>query len=86
MEYAIQNGSIVFESLWRTRYENDVPINEMEDEHLINTINYLQSRADSQESNDAEDYVLPFAELPWTEHNIEVLKRELIRRTEQAEG
>ena len=82
MEYAIQNGSIVFESLWRTRYENDVPINEMEDEHIINTIDYLQSRVDSPGYDGNQCVRLPISDLPRTEHNIEVLKREIIRRNQ----
>lgn len=82
MEYATKSGSVVFESLWRTRYENDVPINEMEDEHLINTIDYLQSRLDSPEYGEPSDYRLPITELYRTEHNIEVLKRELVRRNQ----
>lgn len=76
MEYATENGSIVFESLWRTRYENDVPVNEMESEHIVNTINYL-----SENGEDA-GYHLPITDLPRTEHNIEVFKRELVRRSE----
>ena len=86
MEYATDNGKVLFESLWRTRHENDVPINEMEDEHLINTIGYLQSRVDIQEYDDTRSYTLAITNLPQTEHNIEVLKRELIRRAEEAEG
>ena len=86
MEYATDNGKVLFESLWRTRYENDVPINEMEDEHLINTIGYLQSRVDSPDYDDMCSYTLAITNLPQTEHNIEVLKRELIRRAEEAEG
>ena len=82
MEYAIQNGSIVFESLWRTRYENYVPINEMEDEHIINTINYLQSMVDSPEYDGNQSVRLPISDLPQTEHNIEVLKREIVRRNQ----
>lgn len=86
MEYATDNGKVLFESLWRTRYENDVPINEMDDEHLINTIGYLQSRVNSQEYDDIRIYTPAITNLPQTEHNIEVLKRELIRRAEEAEG
>lgn len=82
MEYATKSGAtILFESLWRTRYENDVPINEMEDEHLVNTIDYLTSRMRASDAP-REDYRLPIVDLPRSEHNIEVLKRELVRRAE----
>ena len=85
MEYATDSGKVLFESLWRTRYENDVPINEMDDEHIVNAINYLQSIVDDPMRN-SESWTLPITDLHRTEHNIEVLKRELIRRTEEAEG
>lgn len=80
MEYATPSGSVLFESLWRTRYENDVPINEMESEHLVNTIDYLERTL--MQRDDEPEYHLPIVSLPRTQHNIEVLKRELIRRTE----
>lgn len=79
MEYATDSGKVLFESLWITRYENDVPINEMEDEHIVNTIGYLQSRVDDP-MRDNESWTLPITDLPRTQHNIEVLKRELVRR------
>lgn len=85
MEYAIPNGSIVFESLWRTRQDNHVPINEMEDEHIINTINYLQSRLDDPMRGGEPSWTLPIADLPPIQHNIEVLKRELIRRNQASD-
>ena len=81
MEYATPSGSVVFESLWRTRYENDVPINEMDDEHIINTIDYLGRHVNSP-MRDEPSWILPITDMPRTEHNIEVLKRELVRRTE----
>ena len=81
MEYATDSGKVLFESLWRTRYENDVPINEMEDEHIVNTIYYLQSRVD----DNMRDRTLPITDLPRTQHNIEVLKRELIRRNQASD-
>lgn len=77
MEIATERGSVVFESLWKTRYENLVPVKDMEDEHLINTIDYLERQLTERPEN---SYVLPFTELTQTRHNIEVLKRELIRR------
>ena len=86
MEYATDSGKVLFESLWRTRYENDVPINEMDDEHIVNAINYLQSMVDDPMRVNDPRWTLPITDLPRTEHNIEVLKRELIRRTEEAEG
>ena len=86
MEYATDSGKVLFESLWRTRYDNDVPINEMEDEHIVNTIDYLQSRVDDPMRDSEQGRTLPITVLPHTQHNIEVLKRELIRRTEEAEG
>ena len=83
MEYATPRGSVLFESLWRTRYENLVPVNEMESEHIINTINYLEQQVQRQHIEcNHDDWHLPITELPHTEHNIEVLKRELVRRTQ----
>jgi len=83
MEYATPSGSVLFESLWRTRYENDVPINEMESEHIINTINYLEQQVNGQRiEGNHDNWHLPITDMPRTEHNIEVLKRELVRRTE----
>ena len=84
MEYATDNGKVLFESLWRTRYDNDVPINEMDDEHIINTINYLQSMVDDP-MRDSESCTLPITDLPREQHNIEVLKRELIRRNQASD-
>ena len=78
MECATPRGSVLFESLWRTRYENLVPVNEMESEHLVNTINYLEQQLQGEGNRD--DWHLPITDLPRTEHNIEVLKRELVRR------
>lgn len=84
MEYATDSGKVLFESLWRTRYNNDVPINEMDDEHLINTINYLEQQLQiTDESRD--EWQLPITNLPRTQHNIEVLKRELIRRNQESD-
>jgi len=80
MKYDTPSGSVLFESLWRTRYENEVPITEMDDEHLLNTIDYLSSLDNTRDS--MGEMVLPFNTLNRTQHNIEVLKRELLRRTE----
>ena len=85
MEYATDSGKVLFESLWRTRYENDVPINEMEDEHIVNTIDYLQSRVDDPMRDSEPSWTLPITDLPRTQHNIEVLKRELIRRNQASD-
>lgn len=79
MRYPTATGSVVFESLWRTRYENDVPVVDMESEHILNTIDYLGSLADDPRRSDSR---LPFIDLPRTAHNIEVFKHELLRRTE----
>ena len=79
MRYATETGSVVFESLWRTRYENDVPVVDMESDHILNTIDYLATLQDDPRRADA---MLPFIDLPRTAHNIEVLKRELLRRAE----
>ena len=84
MEYATDSGKVLFESLWRTRYENDVPINEMDDEHILNTIGYLQSMLDDHTQSDPS-WTLPITDLPRTQHNIEVLKRELIRRNQASD-
>ena len=84
MEYATDSGKVLFESLWRTRYENDVPINEMEDEHIVNTIGYLQSLLDDPTQSELR-WTLPITDLPHTQHNIEVLKRELIRRNQASD-
>ena len=84
MEYATDSGKVLFESLWRTRYENDVPINEMDDEHILNTIGYLQSMLDDPTRSDPS-WTLPITDLPRTQHNIEVLKRELIRRNQASD-
>ena len=77
MKYDTPSGSVLFESLWRTRYENEVPVTEMDDEHILNTIDYLGTLVDPRR----DEFILPFNTLNRTEHNIEVLKRELIRRT-----
>ena len=84
MEYATDSGKVLFESLWRTRYENDVPINEMDDEHILNTIGYLQSMLDDNTRSEPS-WTLPITDLPRTQHNIEVLKRELIRRNQASD-
>ncbi len=84
MEYATDSGKVLFESLWRTRYQNDVPINEMDDEHILNTIGYLQSMVDDPTQSDPS-WTLPITDLPHTQHNIEVLKRELIRRNQASD-
>ncbi len=84
MEYATDSGKVLFESLWRTRYQNDVPINEMDDEHILNTIGYLQSMLDDHTRSDPS-WTLPITDLPHTQHNIEVLKRELIRRNQASD-
>ena len=84
MEYATDSGKVLFESLWRTRYENDVPINEMDDEHILNAIGYLQSMLDDHTRSDPS-WTLPITDLPRTQHNIEVLKRELIRRNQASD-
>ena len=84
MEYVTDSGKVLFESLWRTRQDNHVPINEMEDEHIVNTIDYLQSRIDDP-MRDRESWTLPIIDLPPTQHNIEVLKRELIRRNQASD-
>lgn len=84
MEYATDSGKVLFESLWRTRYDNYVPINEMDDEHILNTIGYLQSMLDDP-TQSAPSWTLPITDLPRTQHNIEVLKRELIRRNQASD-
>lgn len=84
MEYATDSGKVLFESLWRTRYENYVPINEMDDEHILNTIGYLQSMLDDP-TRSGPSWTLPITDLPRTQHNIEVLKRELIRRNQASD-
>ena len=86
MEYATDRGKVLFESLWRTRQDNYVPVNEMEDEHIVNAIGYLQHMVDDPMRDSEPSWTLPITDLPPTQHNIEVLKRELIRRTEEAEG
>lgn len=81
MIYATPDGGqVTFESLWVTRFENKVPINEMDDEHLLNTIDYLENRANSGDLG--ADIRIFGTDLPRTQHNVEVLKRELIRRSE----
>lgn len=81
MIYATPDGGqVTFESMWITRFDNKVPINEMDDEHLINTIDYLENRAN--EGNNVAEVRIFGTDLPRTQHNIEVLKRELIRRSE----
>lgn len=78
MEYVTDSGKVLFESLWRTGQDNHVPVNEMEDEHIVNTIGYLQSVLDDPTQSEPS-WTLPITDLPRTQHNIEVLKRELIR-------
>lgn len=84
MEYTTDSGKVLFESLWRTRQNNHVPINEMEDEHILNTIGYLQSMLDDPTRSEPS-WTLPITDLPRTQHNIEVLKRELIRRNQASD-
>lgn len=78
MQFATANGTVTFESLWRTREDNLVPINEMDDEHLLNTMGFIQRNETERERGT----VLPFCELPNSQHNIEVLAHELLRRAE----
>ena len=85
MEYATDSGKVLFESLWRTRQDNYVPVNEMEDEHIVNTIDCLQSRVDDTMRGGEPSCTLPITDLPPTQHNIEVLKRELIRRNQASD-
>lgn len=84
MEYTTDSGKVLFESLWRTRQNNHVPINEMEDEHILNTIGYLQSMLDDPTQSEPS-CTLPITDLPRTQHNIDVLKRELIRRNQASD-
>ena len=84
MEYATDSGKVLFESLWRIRYDNYVPINEMDDEHILNTIGYLQSMLDDHTQSEPS-WTLSITDLPRTQHNIEVLKRELIRRNQASD-
>ena len=84
MEYATDSGKVLFESLWRTRHKNDVPINEMDDEHILNAIGYLQSMLDDPTQSEPA-WTLSITDLPRTQHNIEVLKRELIRRNQASD-
>ena len=84
MEYTTDSGKVFFESLWRTRQNNHVPINEMDDEHILNTIGYLQSMLDDPTQSEP-GWTLPITDLPRTQHNIEVLKRELIRRNQASD-
>lgn len=84
MEYTTDSGKVFFESLWRTRQKNHVPINEMDDEHILNTIGYLQSMLDDPTQSEPS-WTLPITDLPRTQHNIEVLKRELIRRNQASD-
>lgn len=75
MEIATASGTVVFDTLWKTRRDNLVALKDMDDEHIINTMNYLEQRVGEE-----APHILPFAELPSIAHNVEVLKRELIRR------
>lgn len=84
MEYTTDSGKVLFESLWRTRQNNHVPINEMDDEHILNTIGYLQSMLDDPTQSEPS-WTLPITDLPRTQHNIEALKRELIRRNQASD-
>lgn len=77
MQFATDSGTVTFESLWKTRRDNLVALQDMEDEHILNTVGYLEQRVEEEDG-----YTLPFLSLSKTAHNIEVLKRELIRRTE----
>lgn len=81
MEYATESGTVLFEPLWMTSENRLVPVKDMDDEHLLNTIDYLQRRGETRENG----AVLPFLELPKYAHNIEVLKREILRRTPQGD-
>lgn len=85
MEYVTDSGKVLFESLWRTRQDNHVPTNEMEDEHIVNTIDYLQSRVDDPMRGGEPSWTLSITDLPPIQHNIEVLKRELIRRNQASD-
>lgn len=85
MEYATDSGKVLFEFLWRTRQGNYVPVNEMEDEHIVNTIDYFQSRVDDPMRGGEPSWTLPITDLHPTQHNIEVLKRELIRRNQASD-
>lgn len=85
MEYVTDSGKVLFEFLWRTRHNNHVPINEMDDEHIVNTIGYLQSMVDEPMRGGEPSRTLPITDLPPIQHNIEVLKRELIRRNQASD-
>lgn len=85
MECATDSGKVLFESLWRTRQGNYVPVNEMEDEHIVNAIDYFQSRVDDPMRGGEPSWTPPITDLPPTQHNIEVLKRELIRRNQASD-
>lgn len=82
MEFATTNGSIKFESLWRTGAGHQVPVGEMDIEHLRNTITYLEGMVDQERGVRSPSYVRGGVR---AYHNISVLAR-ILRDKERNES
>lgn len=64
----VNGGKLSIDSIWRTQVGEDIPLSEMETEHVVNTLNMLE-RQETQHIG--------------TVKSIEALQKELIERDER---
>lgn len=77
MFFNTSDGAILkFGALWQPEnYSDPVPIDLMDDEHVLNTISLLQRKITQGEEREH-----PVIETGYLNHNIEVFNNELVRR------
>ena len=68
----IRGRKLTLDPIWTTQRNEQIPISEMNDEHLVNTIDMLNTRANEMGIEGGSTYY----------HNAEVLAKELVERAE----